>query len=140
MGYFTLGTKCPTFGTPNVTGKEIECSPTGTRTQGLSLTVLAILLLSYRATWSAHYNFPLLNKICPRICSEPCWNLLDSLFAARSPSMDPHTGHQMSQARKKNVARPGLEPRVFRLPCKHAYHCATEPHDQPITDETGEKC
>ena len=25
----------------------------------------------------------------------------------------------MSQARKKNVARPGLEPRVSRLPCEH---------------------
>ena len=32
----------------------------------------------------------------------------------------PHTGHQMSQGRKKNVARPGLEPRVSRLPCEHS--------------------
>ena len=34
----------------NVTGKEIECFWTGTRTRGLSLTVRALLLLSYRAT------------------------------------------------------------------------------------------
>ena len=26
----------------------------------------------------------------------------------------------MSQARKKNVARPGLQPRVSRLPCEHS--------------------
>ena len=28
--------------------------------------------------------------------------------------------NQMSQGRKKNVARPGLEPRVSRLPCEHS--------------------
>ena len=27
---------------------------------------------------------------------------------------------KMSQGRKKNVARPGLEPRVSRLPCEHS--------------------
>ena len=34
-------------------------------------------------------NFHLLNKIHPRIYSEPCWNRRDSPFAARSPNMDP---------------------------------------------------
>ena len=37
----------------NVTGKEKERGPTGTRTQGLSLTMRAPL--SYRAAWSARY-------------------------------------------------------------------------------------
>ena len=39
----------------------------------------------------------------------------------------------MSQARKKNVTRPGLEPRISRLPCEHSNRWATEPHDQPVT-------
>ena len=30
-----------------------------------------------------------------------------------------HTGHQMSQVRKKHMARPGLEPRTSRRPCEH---------------------
>ena len=35
-------------------------------------------------------NFHLLNKIHPRIYSEPCWNRRDSPFAACSPNRDPH--------------------------------------------------
>ena len=41
-------------------------------------------------------------------------------------AMHDDMGHQgrdrmlVSQARKTNVARPGLEPRVSRLPCKHS--------------------
>ena len=38
-----------------------------------------------------------------------------------------------TQGWKKNVARPGLEPRVSCLPCEHSYHWATEPHGQPVT-------
>ena len=38
---------------PNVTGKEKECGPNGTRTQGLSLTMRAPL--SYRAAWVARF-------------------------------------------------------------------------------------
>ena len=41
---------------------------------------------------------------------------------------------QMSQTRKKNVVRPGLEPRVSRLPCEHSNRWATESHDQPVTN------
>ena len=74
---------------PNVTGAEKERGPTGTRTQGLSLTVRAL------------YHW----------ANEP----LD-----RPVTFFPHTSHQMSQGRKKNVARPGLEPRVSRLPCEHS--------------------
>ena len=99
----------------NVTGRSsgsiavVECSHGKRETLGSS---------PGRAT----FFFPLFNYIRPRICSEPCRNRRDSLFqvAARSPSTDPHTGHQMSQGRKKNVARPGLEPRVYRLPCEHS--------------------
>ena len=36
------------------------------------------------------------------------------------PEHGPTQTHQMSQGRKKNVARPGLEPRVFGLPCEHS--------------------
>ena len=36
------------------------------------------------------------------------------------PEHGPTLSHQMSQGRKKNVARPGLEPRVSRLPCEHS--------------------
>ena len=76
--------------------------PTGTRTQGLSLTVRALCQLSYRATWSSFDIFPLLNKIRPP-------NLLGTteerdvhLFDARCPSREPTLSHQMSQGRKKS--------------------------------------
>ena len=36
------------------------------------------------------------------------------------PEHGPTLSHQMSQGRKKNVARPGLELRVSRLPCEHS--------------------
>ena len=36
------------------------------------------------------------------------------------PEHGPTLSHQMSQGRKKNVARPELEPRVSRLPCEHS--------------------
>ena len=52
------------------------------------------------------------------------------LLAARAR---PHTGHQMSQGRKKHMARPGLEPRTSRRPCEHSDHWATEPHGRPAT-------
>ena len=44
-----------------------------------------------------------------------------------------HTGHQMSQGRKKHMARPGLEPRTSRIPCEHSDHWATEPNGRPVT-------
>ena len=45
-----------------------------------------------------------------------------------------HTlSHQMSQGRKKHMARPGLEPRTSRIPCEHSDHWATEPHGRPVT-------
>ena len=34
---------------------------------------------------------------------------------------------------KKHMARPGLEPRTSRIPCKHSDHWATEPHGRPMT-------
>ena len=39
----------------------------------------------------------------------------------------------MSQGRKKHMARPGLEPRTSRTPCEHSDHWATEPHGRPVT-------
>ena len=74
----------------NVTEEEKEHGPTGTRTQDLSHTVRALWPLSYRATRPACDNFPLLKQNRPRICSEPYRNRRDSLFAARSPTTDPH--------------------------------------------------
>ena len=58
--------------------------------------------------------------IRPRICSEPCRNRRNSLFHGPTGRARTHTGHQMSQGRENNVARPELEPRVSRLPCKHS--------------------
>ena len=52
------------------------------------------------------------------------------LLAARART---HTGHQMSQGRKKHMARPGLEPRTSRIPCEHSEYWATEPHGRPVT-------
>ena len=44
-----------------------------------------------------------------------------------------YVGRQMSQGRKKHMARPGLEPRTSRIPCEHSDHWATEPHGRPVT-------
>ena len=35
------------------------------------------------------------------------------------PEHGPTLNHQMSLGRKKHTARPGLEPRTFRIPCEH---------------------
>ena len=40
---------------------------------------------------------------------------------------------QMSQGRKKLMARPGLEPRTSHIPFEHSNHWATEPHGRPVT-------
>ena len=50
-----------------------------------------------------------------------------TLFATRAQT------HQMSQGRKKHIARPGLEPRTSRIPCEHSDHLDTKPHGQPET-------
>ena len=76
--------------------------------------------LSYRATQSTWDNFPLLEYIRPRICSEPCRYRRDSPFNCLQPEHGPTLSHQMLQGRKKNMARPGLEPRTSRTPCEHS--------------------
>ena len=52
------------------------------------------------------------------------------LLAARARTT---LSHQMSQGRKKHMARPGLEPRTSLIPCEHSGHWATEPQSRPVT-------
>ena len=117
---------------PNVTGEEKAHGPTGTRTQDLSQTVRALWPLSYRATRSTCDNFPCLI----RFVSESARNhagtdeTVPLLLAVQART---HTDHQMSQGRKKHMARPGLEPRTSRIPCEHSDHWATEPHGRSVT-------
>ena len=70
------------------------------------------LPLSYRATRSTSYNFPLLRFVPESALSHAGTHETVPLLPALS--------HQMSQGRKNNVTRPGLEPRVSRLPCEHS--------------------
>ena len=51
----------------------------------------------------------------------------------RAMCVFPHTGHQMSQGRKRHIARPEFEPRTSRIPCEHSDHWATESHGRPVT-------
>ena len=115
----------------NVKGEEKAHDPTGTRTQDPSQTVRALWLLSYCVTRSTCDISPLLNKIRPRIWSEPCRNRRDSPFAARSPSTDPHWPPNVT-GEEKHMARPGLEPRTPRRPCEHFHQWATEPQGRPV--------
>ena len=39
----------------------------------------------------------------------------------------------VSQGRKKQMARQGLEHRTSRIPCEHSDHWATKPHGRPVT-------
>ena len=108
-----------------LTGEKKAHGPTGTRTQDLSHTVQALWPLSYRATQSACDSFPLLNVIRPQICSEPCRSWRDSPFAARSWLLTHTLSHQMSQERKKHMARLGLKCRTSGIPC-HASTLTTK--------------
>ena len=55
------------------------------------------------------------------VSSVPAWFRADlGTNLIKQGGKPPHTGHQMSKGWKKNVARPGLEPRVSRLPCEHS--------------------
>ena len=107
--------------------------PTGTRNQGLSLTMRVLCQLSYRATWSSFDIFPLLNKIRPRICSEQRRNNETCTFDARCPSREPPHWPPNVTGEENIVARPGLEPRASRLPCEYSANWATEPHGRPLT-------
>ena len=49
------------------------------------------------------------------------------------PEHGPTLSHQMSQGKKKHMARPGLEPRTSRRPCEQSDHWATKPHSRPVT-------
>ena len=73
--------------------------PTGTRTQGLSLSVRQ---LSRWANGRPLTLFPLLNEIRPRICSEQRRNDETCIFYARCPSREPTLSHEMSQGREKS--------------------------------------
>ena len=76
--------------------------PTGTRTQGLSLTVRALCQLSYRATWSSFDIFPCLIRFVPESARNNGGTTKHALFDARCPSRVPTLSHQMSQGRKKS--------------------------------------
>ena len=98
------------------------------------LALCPLCPLSYRATRSTCDNFPLLNKIRPQICSEPCRNRRDSPFCCSQPEHRPTLSHQLSQGRKNLMARRGLEPRTSRIPCEQSDHCTTEPNGRPVTE------
>ena len=48
------------------------------------------------------------------------------------PEHGPTLSHQMSQGRKRHMARPGLEPRTSRKPCEYSDHWAIGPHGRPV--------
>ena len=54
-----------------------------------------------------------------------CSSVVVFTWSAKGPGIEPRSSHNFCN-RWKIVARPGLEPRAFRWPCKH-YHWATEP-------------
>ena len=87
--------------------------PTGTRTQGLSLPVRQ---LSYLANGRPLIFSPCLIRFVPESARNNGGTTKHALFDARYPSREPTLSHQMSQGRKKIVARPGLEPRASRYP------------------------
>ena len=99
---------------------EKERGPTGTRTQGLSLTVRALYHWGTEPIDRPVTFSPCLIRFVPESARNHAGTdetvSFRLLLAARART---HTGHQISQGRKKNVARPGLEPRVSRLPCEH---------------------
>ena len=88
----TLATKCHRGGKNH--------GPTGTRTQGLSLTMRALCQLSYRATWSSLILSPCLIRFVPESARNNGGATRHALFDARCPSREPTLSHQMSQGRK----------------------------------------
>ena len=67
-------------------------------------------------------NFPLLNKIRPRILSEPCRpEPMRQSLCCSQPEHGPTLSHQILLGRKKHMARPGLKPRTSRIPCQHSW-------------------
>ena len=74
---------------PNVTCEETVYGPSGDSNQG-PLAYCARTQTTELHAPSTCDNFHPLNKIHPRIYSEPCWSRRDSPFAARSPNMDPN--------------------------------------------------
>ena len=75
---------------------------------------------------------PCLIRFIPESARNHPWRdeTVSLLLAAQTLS---HTGHQMSQGRKKHMAQLELEPRTSHRPCEHSDHWATEPHGWPVT-------
>ena len=75
---------------------------TGTRTQGLSLTVRALCQMSYRATSSSFDISPCLIRFVPKSARNNGGTTRHALFDAHGPSREPTLSHQMSQGREKS--------------------------------------
>ena len=115
----------------HVTGEEKAHGPTGTRTQDLSHTVRALWPLSYRATRSIFDNFPLL-RFVPESARNHAGTdeTVPLLLAARART---HTGHQMSQGRKKAHGPTGTRTQDLSHTVRAFWPLTTEPHGRPVT-------
>ena len=97
--------------------------------------------LAYRAStdhWTTEpHGRPVTISPCLiRFIPESAWHhagtdeTVPLLLAARAWT---HTGHQMSQERKKHMAQLGLEPRTSCRSCELSDNWATGPHNGPVT-------
>ena len=77
-------------------------SPTGTRTQGLSLTVRALCQLSTEPLGRPSASSPCLIGFVPESARNNGGTTRHALFDARCPGREPTLSHQMSQGRKKS--------------------------------------
>ena len=109
----TLATKCHRGG--KITWPDQDSNP------GSLAYRASTLPLSYRATCLPVTFSPYLIRYVPESAQNHAGTdetvSFRLLHAARART---NCGHHMPQGRKMNVARPGIEPRVYSLPCEHS--------------------
>ena len=105
--------------------------PTGTRTQGLWLTMRALCQLSYRATWSSFDISPCLYRFVPESARNNGGTTRHALFDARCPSREPTLATKCHRG-GKNRGPTGTRTQGLSLTVRELCHRATEPHSRPL--------